>query len=81
MTIRIKLFAAARERIARDEIEIDLPADATIADLKRAIETKFDALAPILPHALWAINAEYATDNTPIHEHDELALIPPVSGG
>jgi molybdopterin converting factor subunit 1 len=81
MISRIKLFAVARERLGRDEIELTLPTGSTIADLKRAIETRFDALAPILPHALFAVDAAYAADNTPITEQSEIALIPPVSGG
>jgi molybdopterin converting factor subunit 1 len=81
MTIRVKLFAAARERLSRDEIEIEVPPNATVADLKRAVATASPALAKILPHALWAVNAEYATDTTPISEKSEIALIPPVSGG
>jgi molybdopterin converting factor subunit 1 len=81
MTVRVKLFAAARERINRDVLTIELPAGATIADLKRAVADEFVALAAILPHALWAVDAAYATDNTIITENSEVALIPPVSGG
>ena len=81
MTARVKLFAVARERHGNDELLVDLPPNATVADLKRAVATTSPALAKILPHALWAVNAEYATDTTPITEKSEIALIPPVSGG
>lgn len=81
MTVRVKLFAVARERVGNDELLVDLPPSATVADLKRAVATTSPALATILPHALWAVNAEYATDTTPITDKSEIALIPPVSGG
>jgi molybdopterin converting factor subunit 1 len=81
MTIRVKLFAVARERIGNDELLVDLPPNSNIADLKRVVAITSPTLATILPHALWAVNAEYATDTTPINEKSEIALIPPVSGG
>jgi MoaE-MoaD fusion protein len=81
MTVRVKLFAVARERVGNDELFIDLPQDATIADLKRVVAAASPTLTTILPHALWAVNAAYATDTTPINEESEIALIPPVSGG
>ncbi len=81
LTGRVKLFAVARGRLGNDEILVDLPPTSTIADLKRAIAAASPPLATILPHALWAVNAEYATDTTPINEESEIALIPPVSGG
>ena len=81
MNVRVKLFAVARERLNRDELAVELTSGATIADLKRIVASEFPALAPILPHALWAVDAAYATDNTTLTEKSEIALIPPVSGG
>jgi molybdopterin converting factor subunit 1 len=81
MTIRVKLFAVAKERASRDEIELDLPTGATITDLRAAVESQHPQLAPILPHALWAVDKSYATNATPLTSQSEVALIPPVSGG
>jgi molybdopterin converting factor subunit 1 len=81
MKVRIKLFAVARERLGRDVVEVELPTGATIAELKRAVGSEYPALGAVLSHALWAINAEYATDTTLITDQSEIALIPPVSGG
>jgi molybdopterin converting factor subunit 1 len=81
MTVRIKLFAVARERLGRDTLEIELRPGTTIADLKRTVSAEYPTLVGILSHALWAVNAEYATDTTPITPQSEIALIPPVSGG
>lgn len=81
MTLRVKLFAVARERAGRDELAIDVPPGATVADVRRAVSSEFPALASILPHALWAVDAAYADDNTKLTDQSEIALIPPVSGG
>ena len=81
MTLRVKLFAVAKERAGREELTIDLPSGATVADLRRALATTCPALATILPHALWAVDTTYANDQTILTEQSEIALIPPVSGG
>jgi molybdopterin converting factor small subunit len=81
MKIRVKLFAVARELAARDEITLDMLPGAKVSDLKDAIVTVCPALERIVPHAMWAIDAQYATGTTPLTEQSEVALIPPVSGG
>jgi molybdopterin converting factor subunit 1 len=81
MLIQIKLFAVAKERAGQETITVDLPANATIANMRDAIQTQHPSLAQILPHALWAVDTAYANDQTPITEQSEIALIPPVSGG
>ena len=81
MNLRVKLFAVAKERAGADELAIDLPTGATIADLRQALATTCPALATILPHALWAVDTSYANDKTILTEQSEIALIPPVSGG
>ena len=81
MKVRVKLFAVAKELAGSDEIVIELPDGATIAHLRGAIASASPPLARIVPHAMWAVGTEYATDDTPLHEASEIALIPPVSGG
>jgi molybdopterin converting factor subunit 1 len=81
MMLSIKLFAIARQRLGRDEVEVTLPASATAGDLRRALTEQFPALADVLPHIRIAINSSYATDATVIPAGSEVALIPPVSGG
>ena len=81
MKVRVKLFAVARELAGGDELSVELPDVATIRDLRGAIVTVAPALARIMPHALWAVGAEYANDDTALNEKSEVALIPPVSGG
>jgi molybdopterin converting factor subunit 1 len=81
MIMRVKLFAVAKELAGCDELSVELPAGATIRDLRGAIVDASPALARIVPHAVWAVGAEYANDTTSINEKSEVALIPPVSGG
>ncbi len=80
--MRVRLFAILRERAGRESVEMDLAEGATVADALRAL-SELPALAGVLdrlPVAM-AVNREYATAETRLGAHDELALIPPVSGG
>lgn len=81
MKVQVKLFAAAKESAQADSLTIEVPAGATIADLRNAAAAQCPPLAAILPHCLWAVGANYADDHTELTEQSEVALIPPVSGG
>ena len=81
MKLCVKLFAVARQRIGRDEIEVELPGEATVGRLRRALAEKFPPLADMLRHTRIAVDSDYATDATVLHDASEIALIPPVSGG
>ena len=81
MKVKVRLFAAARELAGSDQVELEIPAQATLADLRQAIAKECPALQKILAHTLWAVDAEYAGDSMIINQGSEIALIPPVSGG
>lgn len=81
MKLTVKLFAAARELAGRDEIEVELPSGATVAELREAIGAGWPKLAPLAARSLAAVNEEYRVDATPLRDGDVAALIPPVSGG
>jgi molybdopterin converting factor small subunit len=81
MKVRIKLFAVAKDLAGLDELLVDVPAGATIGQLRQAVGLQFPMLAKVLPHALWAIDAAYADDATELVDDSSVALIPPVSGG
>jgi MoaE-MoaD fusion protein len=82
MTLHIRLFAVLRERAGRESIELELHDGATVSDALRALQER-GPLADLIGHVpvLMAVNRDYATPATPLHADDELALIPPVSGG
>jgi len=81
MKVRVKMFAAAREALESDQVEIELPEDARVRDLRRALAAEIPRLASLLPHTMIAIDSEYAGDDQPLTPGAEIACIPPVSGG
>ena len=82
MRVRVRLFAVLRERAGREAIELDLPDGATVADATDAIAGR-DCLAGLLDRlpVVMAVNREYAPPGRRLRAGDELALVPPVSGG
>jgi molybdopterin synthase catalytic subunit len=76
VVVRIRLFAMLRERAGASELSLELPEGARVRDALVALES----LAAGLPLVM-AINREYASEDAPLSPGDELALIPPVSGG
>jgi MoaE-MoaD fusion protein len=76
MRVRVRLFAMLRERAGTGELELDLPEGAVVRD---ALEQLAEVAAG-LP-VVMAVNREYADEDAPLAPGDELALIPPVSGG
>lgn len=78
MHVRIRLFAMLRERAGTSELELELPDGARVRDALAAAPVA--ELARGLPLVL-AVNREYADDDAPLSPGDELALVPPVSGG
>jgi molybdopterin synthase catalytic subunit len=76
MQVRVRLFAALRERAGASELELELPEGAVVADALRRI-SDLTAGVPVV----MAVNQEYADDRVELHGGDEVALIPPVSGG
>jgi sulfur-carrier protein len=81
MHVRVKLFAAAKDLVGSDTATVEVADAANIADVRTALLDRDPALTKIVPHALWAVDAKYASENTPITDQSEIALIPPVSGG
>ncbi|HEV2981205.1 MAG TPA: selenide, water dikinase SelD [Solirubrobacteraceae bacterium] len=82
MNVRVRLFAILRERAGADSVELQLPAGARVSDALEALSRheRLRGVLERLPVQL-AVNREYARPATTLHEGDELALIPPVSGG
>ncbi len=80
--ITVKLFAVMKERIGRDELKIEA-AVSTVADLIIRISREYPALADILAkgRVVISVNHEYAKPDAPVRDGDEVAFMPPFSGG
>lgn len=81
MLLNVKLFARASQLAEANEVPVELPTGATVAEFRRALVEQHSSLAPIVSNLFVAIDAEYANDDQNIPEHSEVACFPPVSGG
>ncbi len=75
------MLGPARDFAGVDSCAIPLSDAATVFDLKRVLAERFDRLAGALSTVRFAVNDEFATDTTGLCDGDEVAVIPPVSGG
>ena len=76
MHVRVRLFAGLRERAGSDEVELELPDGALVSDALERLTAVTDGVRVVM-----AVNHEYADPDVSLAPGDELALIPPVSGG
>lgn len=81
MRIRVRLFAIQRELVGAREVPIELADGATVEDAWTAVAARFPVLAPGRPSVRFARNGDYADAATALADGDEVAFIPPVSGG
>jgi MoaE-MoaD fusion protein len=81
MNVRVRLFAQLRERAGVREVVLELPDGATIEAAWTALAARFPAVAGLRPSLRFARNGTYADEMEALAEGDELACIPPVSGG
>lgn len=81
MELPVFLFASLREAAGARTLTVSLPEDASVAALRTRLGETHPALAPLLARAAVAVNQEYADDTQRLSPGDEVALIPPVSGG
>jgi len=81
MTIRVRLFAACRERAKTDDFVVQLPDGATTESLWDAIVQAYPVLGPFQSISRLAVNTNYIRDKVMLQENDEVCIIPPVSGG
>lgn len=80
MRVDLLLFAAVRDIVGTDRLELELPAGSTAADVWRILIRDHPGLgAHRIP--MVAINEAYADPRQTLQDNDELAFIPPVSGG
>ena len=81
MNCRVLLFARARDLAGAAETMVVLPDNATVADLRRCLAASCPSLASLIERCAVAVNGEFAGETQRILPDQELALLPPVSGG
>ena len=80
MHVTIDLFGVTKDIIGRPQLRYSLPPEASVQVLLEKLRADYPPLARLSSLAV-AVNSEYAEANWPLRESDEIALIPPVSGG
>jgi molybdopterin converting factor subunit 1 len=81
MRVTIRLFARLRDIAGVPELAREVPPGATAADLWRGLVEQFPAMAGYDSSISTAVNADYAKMTTVLSDNDEVAFLPPVSGG
>jgi len=81
MRITILVFAGLRDLVGTPRLVREVPAGSTVEDVWTALAGEFPAAAPSRAALSAAVNAAYAKFPTPVADGDEVAFLPPVSGG
>jgi len=81
MKAKVRLFARLSELAGTREVEVEIGEGLAVGDVYRALCRWYPALSGLNGSIRYAVNGEYAKPAHPVGEGDEVALIPPVSGG
>ena len=81
MLITVRLFARLREIAGAPDVSVVLPESATVQDAWHLLAGRFPELAAYAGSVSCAVNEDYARMNATVKDGDEIAFLPPVSGG
>ena len=81
MKAKVRLFARLSELAGTREVEVELGEGLTAGEIYSLLCGQYPALSGLNGSIRYAVNGEYARPGHPVSEGDEVALIPPVSGG
>lgn len=81
MKITIKMFAKIRDMVGADEVPLEVPDGCTVAELLAKLEEHHPNVSGMLAKSMVAIDNEFAAGDQVLTETDEVAILPPVSGG
>jgi len=81
ITVHLRLFAGHRDIVGASALDMGLPDGATVGDAWARLVADHPRLAGYTGRLLYAVNQEFSQPATPLADGDELAFIPPVSGG
>ncbi len=81
MRVTIRLFARLRDLAGVADLTCDVPPGARVSDVWRSLAERHPGVAPYASSVSAAVNADFARMDAPVAEGDEVAFLPPVSGG
>jgi len=81
MRVTVRLFARLRDLAGSGELQREVTAPATVASVWRSLVSEMPALGEYEKTMSVAVNADYSKMSAPVGEGDEVAFLPPVSGG
>ena len=81
MRVHVKLFAQLRDTTGTGDLALDVEQGATVGQVWQALVAAHSELAPFEASVSCAVNATYAKKHTSVNAGDEVAFLPPVSGG
>ena len=81
MRITVRLFARLRELVGAGELEREVPSGATVGTVWESLVRDYPAIAAYTASMSCAVNIDYARMTTAVSDGDEVAFLPPVSGG
>ena len=81
MRVRVLFFGILKDLVGRSSDTLELPEGSTITDLLKHYEARIPKLKDLLSSLAVAVNREYASGATQLRSDDEVAVLPPVSGG
>jgi molybdopterin converting factor subunit 1 len=81
MNIRVRMFASFREAVGSGDLPVTLPDKSSVTELIAQLETRYPSIRVGLETGMVAVNHEYVGRDVMLSDGDEVALIPPVSGG
>jgi molybdopterin converting factor subunit 1 len=79
--VTVQVFARLRELTGQPEWVCDVPEGASVGDVWQAFARAHPAVAVFAARVSAAVNADFAPMSAPVHDGDEVAFLPPVSGG
>jgi molybdopterin converting factor subunit 1 len=81
MKIKVKFFASYKEAVGTDEMDLDVKKGTNVSQLLEVVKTKHPSIGELIEPLIVSVNKEYAEFDKVLQEGDEVALLPPVSGG
>ena len=81
MNIEVQFFSRLRDLAGASRLDLDLPEDATVADLLARLYRQYPAMQPWDAHLLIAVGLDYAARDQTLHPGESVSIMPPVQGG